>query len=127
MREFHWFESGDEMRLEAISSALDKKSITYADDYLQTEMLINDKKYNIIYSTQSHFFHQSLIDKGFKLFVHYYKIPTFEVKRGNCIATERYINPGYNLEKMLFNGEFKSYIKQFKIDNDIEGKVNEYD
>ena len=48
----------------------------------------------------------SLIDMGYKIFVHPHKGPIFEITLGACANTDREIRVSHCLYKMLMNGAF---------------------
>lgn len=48
----------------------------------------------------------SLIEMGYRIFVHPHKGPVFEITLGACANTDREIRLGHSLNKMLVNGVF---------------------
>jgi hypothetical protein len=102
-REFHWFANKND-----IPDFLMKETETacICFDFEKTKMAFELNDSNYILSTQSYFFSQDTIDRGYKLFAHFSDGHIVEVKRAVNPYTNRKIGCFQNLERLLLSGEF---------------------
>lgn len=91
-KEFHWYEASDTYMPICNSYYFTKKAF------------VNNEK--IIHSSQSCFFSQDTIRKGYKLFAHFINGQVVEVHNGMGTAAGKEVRPEHNLERMLLAGSF---------------------
>ena len=104
-KEFHWFQDCRDM-MEYYSDMQNKFEICICNDLSKTGKAFRLNDFNYIFSTQSYYFSQDTLDKGYKLFAHFSNGDTVEVKRGKNSCTSYKISFFQNLERLLLMGEF---------------------
>lgn len=83
----------------------EESSETIVSDYINTCALIRGDVQKI-HSHCSVLFTTSLLDLGYRLFVHFPNGTEYEVKYGEETPGGRLVRPGLNLEKLVYAGEF---------------------
>lgn len=82
-------------------------SITKLEDQIRSDYV---EKSHRIYTSQIIMTDLSLLDKGFRIFIHPAitgeKPLPFEITLGNCERTGRELRPTHNLPQLLMSGEF---------------------
>lgn len=103
-REFHWFADKNDIPNFVMKET---ESACICFDFKKTRMAFELDDSNYILSTQSYFFSQDTIDRGYKLFAHFPDGHIVEVKRDAINPyTKRKIGCFQNLERLLLSGEF---------------------